>query len=283
MANKSLYDRIVESLHPLSVEEFDKLFGEGKAQKYIDYYEKTQGTVTNDMQYLFGEALVEGSYGEDIGAKNVGKVCGMVKSAAEEYAKTSAFGRFFSYLNPFPNKYRDMRNEIREAKNFLAEKGVNAKDLDAFCEGKKEIGEVGYEERRSAKDLIGKLAERQAQAKADVLDGAEPRESLRAFVKNQEYIKFFEREKIDLAADREFLKKADTLMEGSDLENAHRIPKSDKEAWDKINIVTDLLREQFDKQERNAEKVDVEVEAPEVKDDFAELDNDVQKEKDLIV
>ncbi len=51
-----------------------------------------------------------------------------------------------SYFNPFPNKYRDMRNEIKRAKDFLVdEKGMDRKEVERFV--KEQTGEIRVPEK----------------------------------------------------------------------------------------------------------------------------------------
>lgn len=217
MAKKRLYDEVLESFHPRSTEEFDRVFGQkGRAQKYVDHYEKTQGNnVINDMDFLIGQAIVEASYGEDLTKENGINACSMVRQKQIDYEQTSAFGRFFSYLNPFPNKYRDMRNEIKEARDFLVEKGVDKKSFDSYLYGKGKLSDVSFKPAKANEQLIEELRGMEGKAKADVICGINSDENLVKYVKTQEFRKFISYENVDFAKDREFLKKASKVLDDS--------------------------------------------------------------------
>lgn len=62
----------------------------------------------------------------------------LIREKQFAYLSTSATSRFFSYLNPFKNKYRTMRNEISAMKDrVIKASGCDKKELDAYTAGKK--------------------------------------------------------------------------------------------------------------------------------------------------
>ncbi|MCQ2413327.1 MAG: hypothetical protein MJ082_00830 [Clostridia bacterium] len=285
MAEKRLYDEILEMFHPRSTEEFDRIFGQkGRAQKYVDHYEKTQGTtVLNDMDYLIGQAIVESTYGEDLTKENGIPACKRVKLKQEEYEKTSAIGRFFSYFNPFPNKYRDMRNEIREARDFLVEKGVDRKGLDRYVYGDAELKDVTIKPAKANEELIDELCGMEGKAKADVISGINSDENIVKYIKTQEFRKFISYETVDFAKDREFLKKASKVLDDSnyDADFAEEIDslrmRHDKAEKDLLAL--------FDEQSHTGYPVDLgedksaSRETPE--DNFKSLDKSVEKDAEV--
>lgn len=61
----------------------------------------------------------------------------IIKDKKAEYANTNVLGRFFSYLNPFKNKYRDMRNKLTAMTDKVVEaSGIDKKDFENYISGK---------------------------------------------------------------------------------------------------------------------------------------------------
>lgn len=266
MAKKTLKEELLEKLNPLTAEDFDRAFGvSGEAERLINYYESKEGVSLNDFDYLVGQGLAAAADGADISKENVADVCGTVKNAVDAYKKTSAFGRFFSYLNPFPNKYRTMRNEIKEAKEFLSEKGIDRDDLEAFCNGEKEIGDVKFPEIGENQQVVNTLNGKEKLIRENLRTDYRT-EDLPGYLKVQEYRKFFNREKFDLDKDRMFAEKLDHMIDRAtlDIKEQGNYAEMRSKEW------AVLIEGMYDEQEIGSAKIPVELSSNKLGLDFEE-------------
>ncbi len=63
----------------------------------------------------------------------VDKACEVIKNAQTYYKGMSGVGRFFSYLNPFPNKYREARTNVKNMIDTLSrEANVDKKTIQGY-------------------------------------------------------------------------------------------------------------------------------------------------------
>ncbi|MCQ2413328.1 MAG: hypothetical protein MJ082_00835 [Clostridia bacterium] len=266
MAKKTLKEELLEKLNPLTAEDFDRAFGvSGEAERLINYYESKEGVSLNDFDYLVGQGLAAAADGADISKENVADVCGTVKNAVDAYKKTSAFGRFFSYLNPFPNKYRTMRNEIKEAKEFLSEKGIDRDDLEAFCNGEKEIGDVKFPEIGENQQVVNTLNGKEKLIRENLRTDYRT-EDLPGYLKVQEYRKFFNREEFDLDKDRMFAEKLDHMIDRAtlDIKEQGNYAEMRSKEW------AVLIEGMYDEQEIGSAKIPVEISSNKLGLDFEE-------------
>lgn len=131
-----------ESKWPTDLETRKKWRNSSKQYKqdlYDDFFSKN----VKDDQFVRGADLSRYMEPDNDVVTRAGN---MIKAKQREYGKMSAVGRFFSYLNPFKNEYRDMRNEIAGMKKKLIEKtGLDEKRIDDYAHGK--INDLEYTKR----------------------------------------------------------------------------------------------------------------------------------------
>lgn len=108
------------------------------------FTEETQKGVS-EINAKYEKAKVNETYvkgvnvAERMGVDNnfIGKAVTVIKNAQDKYNAMSGAGRFFSYINPFPNKYRAARKNIAGMINELATNtDVNKKDISNYVYGK---------------------------------------------------------------------------------------------------------------------------------------------------
>ncbi|MCQ2413329.1 MAG: hypothetical protein MJ082_00840 [Clostridia bacterium] len=117
-----------------------------QARKVYEDAKNKEVDLVGDPKYLIGRIFAERESGVDLDDANILSVMDMVTHRQNQYEDLSPVGRFFSYFNPFPNKYRDMRNEIKRAKDFLVdEKGMDRKEVERFV--KEQTGAIRVPEK----------------------------------------------------------------------------------------------------------------------------------------
>lgn len=142
--NLTLSDKILKHLGARNPEDWlDCMPNKEAIDDCVRYYERSEGNVhLNDAQYAMGRLIVEGQDGKDIDENNIKPILNDVKAKSDEYKNINWFRRALSYINPGKDSVRAMRNEINEAKELLAEKNIDMKQLDAFLDGKAKIDDV---------------------------------------------------------------------------------------------------------------------------------------------
>ncbi len=136
------------------IEDLRAKFNE-ETQKNVDkIYATYENGKTANANYAKGLSVAE-----KMGVDNnfIDKAVTVIKNAQDSYKTMSGVGRFFSYINPFPNKYREARNHISNMINELSSNtDINKKDITNYVYGKsteKPQLEVPSFEEVSAKDL----------------------------------------------------------------------------------------------------------------------------------
>lgn len=142
--NLSLSDKILKHLGARNTEDWlDCISSKEAIDDYVRYYDRSQGNVhLNDANYAIGRLIVESQDGKDIDENNIKPILNDMKAKNDEYKQINWFRRAVSYVNPFKDSVRDMRNDINNAKEMLAEKNLDMKQLDAFLDGKANINSV---------------------------------------------------------------------------------------------------------------------------------------------
>ncbi|MCQ2413549.1 MAG: hypothetical protein MJ082_01970 [Clostridia bacterium] len=120
-----------------SEERFYNIGFEKETKEGIDQIkEQIREKRLNDPEYVKG---LEQAEKLGIDKYYVSMAARTIKAAQNNYKAMSGAGRFFSYLNPFQNKYRTARNEIKANIKELAETtSVNKKELSNYIYGKTE-------------------------------------------------------------------------------------------------------------------------------------------------
>ncbi len=128
---------------------------------YLDATKNGKAQTTNP-DYVKGLDVAE-----KMGVDNdfVDKAITVIKNKQDEYKAMSGAGRFFSYINPFPNKYRTARNNVANMINELSSNtDITKEDLSNYVYGKStekpQIDVPAYEE----------VAEQNLTAKNDLLN-----------------------------------------------------------------------------------------------------------------
>lgn len=286
MPKKTVYEKVMEKLHPMTYEDFDKAFG--LHHPAADIVRDYKSTVINERHpettdYVMGKAIDDATRGDDISKKNIGAVCETLKEATDAYKKSSAVGRFFSYI--FPNKYRQMRNEIKEAKQFLTEtKGINAEDLEAYCNGEKTADDVRFEENGPMKSNMEKFAKFEQTSRGKVLNGQNVVLNLVDYVRAQECGKYFSHQSFDSQKDVAFIK--DTTRAIDTALTAAKEGLQDN-VLPSIDGYTKEVEDLFRTQEAGKEsKFSISVklsDESDVSDDFAAENDAIAKDKELEV
>ncbi len=101
-----------------------------------DYFEGEMFEMSKDQKFVKG-ARAYRQFAIDQAVIDRAKE--LVCEKKDAYNGMSRVGRFFSYLNPFPNKYRDARNEIDAMMDkFAKETNCTKADIENFVDGKSE-------------------------------------------------------------------------------------------------------------------------------------------------
>ncbi len=131
---------------------------------------------------------------------------GVIKNVQNQYKSMSGVGRFFSYLNPFKNPYRDARNNIKDMIAKLSERAeIDKKSIQDFVDGKVTVEPKVAENKPSYEELANKETEIEndivMNGEPDYLDAPKKEETVEELNVNLEEkeISQFEKEEKDVS------------------------------------------------------------------------------------
>lgn len=199
---------VLENSRQKQLDAFEKNFLlENKVSEYST--QKEEEKIYNDIELANKDSIRYVN-----GLKVAKKICidnfyvtsalGVIKNVQNEYKSMSGVGRFFSYLNPFKNPYRDARNKINEMISELSERAeIDKKSVQDYLDGKTEnqpkvaentptFEELAYKENEIENDIVmnGEPdyldAPKKEEVVEEVKENIEEKEILQAEKENEE-------------------------------------------------------------------------------------------------